>query len=96
MKKIKQTITLMAMLASSSLSALTLMIEDFDNYVDTSALHQSVFSFGSAAQAGKPSLAEGLGVDTDELFPDLRSSVSDQCILSNLVDRRASCGRLDG
>ena len=62
MKKIKLMITLLATLTTSSLSALTLIIEDFDNFVDTSSLHNAVFSFGSAAQAGRPSLAEGLGV----------------------------------
>lgn len=40
-----------------------LMLEDFESYLDTNALHADIFSFGSAAQAGKPSLAEGLGKD---------------------------------
>ena len=47
-------------LAMSSLNA-ELVIEDFDIYPDTNTLHADVFSFGTAAQAGKPSLAVGLG-----------------------------------
>ena len=47
-------------LSASSLSA-QLIIEDFESYIDTSSLQADVFSFGSAAQAGKPSLAIGLG-----------------------------------
>ncbi len=47
-------------LATSSLNA-QLILEDFESYIDTSALQADVFTFGSAAQAGKPSLAMGLG-----------------------------------
>jgi hypothetical protein len=47
-------------LTATSLNA-ELVIEDFESYIDTSSLQADVFSFGSAAQAGKPSLAVGLG-----------------------------------
>lgn len=47
-------------LAASPLNA-QLVIEDFESYTDTNSLHADVFSFGTAAQAGKPSLAVGLG-----------------------------------
>lgn len=63
MKNIKKTAILLISLASSTLSALTLVIEDFDSYIDTSSFQEDVFSFGNAAQAGKPSLAEGLGIN---------------------------------
>lgn len=61
MRQIKHTLTtFLAILAVSSLNA-ELIIEDFEGYIDTKSLQADVFSFGSAAQAGKPSLALGLG-----------------------------------
>ena len=60
MKYTKYLPVLFVIFATSSLNA-QLVIEDFESYIDTGALHSDVFSFGSAAQAGKPSLAVGLG-----------------------------------
>ncbi len=60
MKQTKYIPILLVTLAASSLNA-QLVIEDFESYADTNSLHADVFSFGSAAQAGKPSLAVGLG-----------------------------------
>lgn len=60
MKYINYLTLFSAILALNSLNA-QLVIEDFESYFDTNSLHADVFSFGSAAQAGKPSLAEGLG-----------------------------------
>lgn len=63
MKYINYMTTLLATtLTASSLNA-ELIIEDFESYIDTSSLQADVFSFGSAAQAGKPTLALGLGKD---------------------------------
>ena len=61
MKHIKNTLT--AVLVAVSVSSLNadLILEDFESYFDTSSLQADVFTFGSAAQAGKPSLAVGLG-----------------------------------
>lgn len=47
----------------TSLSAFTSEIENFDSYTGTSELQADVFSFGSAAQAGRPSLSVGTGVN---------------------------------
>ena len=60
MKHINYIAITLIILITSSLNA-ELIIEDFESYMDTNALHQDVFSFGSAAQAGRPSLAVGLG-----------------------------------
>ena len=60
MKYINYISVLLVAFASSTLNA-QLVIEDFESYIDTNSLHADVFSFGSAAQAGKPSLAVGLG-----------------------------------
>ena len=60
MKYFNHVAAFFAVLTINSLNA-ELILEDFESYVDTSALHADIFSFGSAAQAGKPSLAEGLG-----------------------------------
>lgn len=60
MKYLNYITTLFAALIASSLNA-ELIIEDFESYMDTNSLQADVFSFGSAAQAGKPSLAIGLG-----------------------------------
>jgi len=53
-------IALFSVMIVSSLNA-QLILEDFESYTDTGSLQADVFSFGSAAQAGKPSLAIGLG-----------------------------------
>lgn len=60
MKNIKHIASFFTIFAIGSLNA-ELIIEDFESYVDTGSLHLDVFSFGSAAQAGKPSLSMGLG-----------------------------------
>lgn len=62
MKYFNYLAVLFAALTISPLNA-ELILEDFESYVDTNALRADIFSFGSAAQAGKPSLAEGLGKD---------------------------------
>lgn len=59
-KCINRLTLLFAALTANLLSA-ELIIEDFESYMDTSSLQADVFSFGSAAQAGRPSLAMGLG-----------------------------------
>lgn len=64
MKFLKIVMSLIAFTAIfNSLNAQTLNIRDFDLYVDTGSLQADVFSFGSAAQAGKPTLSLGSGVD---------------------------------
>lgn len=64
MKFLKIVMSLIAFTAvSNSLNAQTLNIRDFDLYADTASLQADVFSFGSAAQAGKPTLSLGTGVD---------------------------------
>ena len=60
MKYTNYVAAVLAVLIANSLNA-QLVIEDFESYIDTSSLQADVFSFGSAAQAGKPSLAIGLG-----------------------------------
>ena len=60
MKHINYITALLAAFLVNSLHA-QLIMEDFESYLDTSSLQADVFSFGSAAQAGKPSLAVGLG-----------------------------------
>ena len=61
MKYAKHTLTaIFISFVVSSLSA-QLVIEDFESYFDSGSLKADVFTFGSAAQAGKPSLAMGLG-----------------------------------
>ena len=60
MKHIYSVTVFLTALAMIPLSA-ELVLEDFESYIDTSSLQMDVFTFGSAAQAGKPSLAEGLG-----------------------------------
>lgn len=83
MKNIKKSFVLLSLLAASSVNALTLVLEDFDGYADTSSLQGDVFSFGSAAQAGKPSLAEGLGEnDTNAACFNLTWSTGNNANLS--------------
>ena len=60
MKHIVFKILFLASLIVGSLNA-QLVLEDFESYIDTSSLQTDVFTFGSAAQAGKPSLVVGLG-----------------------------------
>ena len=60
MKYICSVAVFMAALVFNPLTA-QLVLEDFESYIDTGSLQIDVFTFGSAAQAGKPSLAQGLG-----------------------------------
>jgi hypothetical protein len=61
MKKIDYTLLLLSVISVSSLNALSSEIENFDHYVDTSELQSDVSSFGTAAQAGRPTLSFGTG-----------------------------------
>ena len=60
MKQVHFITVFLTLITTISLNA-ELVLEDFESYIDTSSLQVDVFTFGSAAQAGKPSLAEGLG-----------------------------------
>ena len=63
MKFLRTLTFILAFTAIFNLSyAQTLDIRNFDSYADTAALQADVFSFGSAAQAGKPTLSVGSGV----------------------------------
>lgn len=61
MKYVKHTTAIFLLITATSTLNARLVIEDFEGYPDTKALQADVFSFGTAAQAGKPSLALGLG-----------------------------------
>ena len=52
---------ILAFISAHCLDAVSIEIENFDNYTNTDELHEDVFSFGSAAQAGKPNLVVGSG-----------------------------------
>ena len=60
--KIVMSLIALAVIFNSS-NAQTLNIRDFDLYADTASLQADVSSFGSAAQAGKPTLSVGSGVN---------------------------------
>jgi hypothetical protein len=60
---IKINCLLLLVISVASLNAFTSEIENFDHYNSTSELQADVFSFGSAAQAGRPSLSVGTGVN---------------------------------
>ena len=63
MNKINYLPLLLTAISASVLNALSSTIENFDSYHSTSELQADVFSFGSAAQDGKPLLSIGTGVD---------------------------------
>lgn len=64
MKFLKIVMSLIALtVIFNSSNAQTLNIRDFDLYADTASLQADVSSFGSAAQAGKPTLSVGSGVN---------------------------------
>jgi hypothetical protein len=63
MNKINYLPLLLTAISASVLNALSSEIENFDSYNSTSELQADVFSFGSAAQAGRPTLSDENGAN---------------------------------